>query len=328
MSTAATIIIPTHNHAQLLYASVASALAQTIKDIEVFIVGDGVPDVTREIVLDLKRDTRVTFFDHPKGERHGETYRSDALRQAQGAIVCYLCDDDLFFPNHVEVMLDLLKSADFVNALPITVNKEGVRVYAVDLGNESVRQLVTQIRYCRFGLSAMAHTLEFYKGLPFGWRTTPDNIPTDQYMFQQCLSAAGVRATSSFRPTVLNFPDVSRKTLPITDRLQELEAWLARLQDDQWRSAFEDELLSAALKTSAEELANLTYFQQVYEDSQRLASDTLELAKRWEESANTQKAVAQSWEQQAIRLEHELAALRNSKTWKLRQRLRRILGAK
>jgi glycosyltransferase involved in cell wall biosynthesis len=102
MSVAATVIVPTHDHGPTLRLSVGSALAQTIEDIEVLVIGDGVPDVTREIVGELSRnDERLRFFDHPKGLRHGELYRHEALAQARGEIVCYLSDDDLWFPEHV-----------------------------------------------------------------------------------------------------------------------------------------------------------------------------------------------------------------------------------
>src|SRR5215210_721750 len=74
MPLEATVLIPTHDHGPLLLHSARSALAQTVEEIEVFISGDGVPEVTREIVSELKRDERVRFFDHPKGPRHGEIY--------------------------------------------------------------------------------------------------------------------------------------------------------------------------------------------------------------------------------------------------------------
>ena len=73
MSTAATVVIPTHDHGRTLLRSVPSALAQTVSELEVFVVGDGVPDVTRELMAELvAADERVRFFDNPKGERHGE----------------------------------------------------------------------------------------------------------------------------------------------------------------------------------------------------------------------------------------------------------------
>ena len=99
MSVKATVVIPTFDHGPLLEYSLASALRQTVPDIEVFIIGDGVPDVTRQIVARaVRQDPRVRFFDNPKGARRGEAHRHRALAEAKGSIVCYLSDDDLGRP--------------------------------------------------------------------------------------------------------------------------------------------------------------------------------------------------------------------------------------
>ena len=54
MSVVATVIVPTHDHGQTLRLALASALDQTVADIEVVVVGDGVPDITREIVDEFR----------------------------------------------------------------------------------------------------------------------------------------------------------------------------------------------------------------------------------------------------------------------------------
>jgi hypothetical protein len=58
MPLEAIVLIPTHDHGPLLLHSARSALAQTVEEIKLFIIGEGVPDVTREIVSELKRDER------------------------------------------------------------------------------------------------------------------------------------------------------------------------------------------------------------------------------------------------------------------------------
>jgi len=93
--TDATILIPTYRHAALLPYAIRSALAQEGVEIELFVVGDGVEDDTREVVASFLSDARVRFFDLPKGERHGERLRHQALRESSAPIVCYLSDDDL-----------------------------------------------------------------------------------------------------------------------------------------------------------------------------------------------------------------------------------------
>jgi glycosyltransferase involved in cell wall biosynthesis len=100
---AATVLIPTHDHGPTLRYAVQSALAQTVADLEVLVLGDGAPDVTRELMDELTRaDPRVRWLDNPKGPRNGELHRHAALQEAQGEIVCYLSDDDLWLPGHVE----------------------------------------------------------------------------------------------------------------------------------------------------------------------------------------------------------------------------------
>ncbi len=119
MSLAATVVVPTHDHGPTLRLSLASALAQTVEDIEVLVIGDGVPDVTREILADLgRRDERIRFFDHPKGPRNGEVYRHAALKDARGEVVCYLSDDDLWLPEHLETLVALLATLAAYRRLP------------------------------------------------------------------------------------------------------------------------------------------------------------------------------------------------------------------
>jgi GalNAc5-diNAcBac-PP-undecaprenol beta-1,3-glucosyltransferase len=53
MRCAASILIPTHDHGPLVGLAIESALAQTVEDLEVLLVGDGVPEITREVVGEL-----------------------------------------------------------------------------------------------------------------------------------------------------------------------------------------------------------------------------------------------------------------------------------
>jgi len=100
MRTKATILVPTHDHGEMLKYSVGSDLNQTIENFEIFIVGDGVPDITRVVVdMLVEQDDRDRFFDNPKGPRHGEIHRHSALKRAQSEIICYLADDDLDLPD-------------------------------------------------------------------------------------------------------------------------------------------------------------------------------------------------------------------------------------
>lgn len=218
-------------------------------ELEIFIIGDCVPAVTREVVSELmSRDERVRFFDHPKGPRHGEVYRHEALAEARGEIVCYLSDDDLWTPEHVETMRGLLNDADFAHTLPVCVD-DGGRFYGplLDLALTRERELVLAGEK-NASLSSMGHTLEMYRRLPFGWRTTPRGIPTDAYMQRQFLAHTDCRAASSMRPTTIHFASPERAHWSLEERLAELERWRRKLAEAQGRADFNAEVLDWVLR--------------------------------------------------------------------------------
>ena len=222
----ATVLTPTFNHGPLLLRSIGSAFAQTVQDIEIFVVGDGVDEPTREVVRELERDERVRFFDHPKGPRRGEAYRHAVLRDhARGRIVCYLGDDDLWLPEHVEMMERLLEDADFAHAPFVMVHANGtVKTWVVDLAwPDHRRHAFSRLGF--FPLSSQAHTMEMYRGLPYGWRTTPEGIATDVYMAQQFLEQPDCRTVSGTRPTYVAFPDGFRGDWTLEQRAAELDEW-------------------------------------------------------------------------------------------------------
>lgn len=247
--TVATVLIPTFNHGPTLLHSVGSVLDQTVSDIEVFIIGDGVPDLTREIVAELMRqDPRVRFFDNPKGPRTGETHRHKALEEASGEIVCYLSDDDLWLPDHVETMRALLAEADYANALMLHLDAaDGLGVAPLDLSYPGERELVVSGRKGT-SLSSMAHTLGMYRRLPFGWRTTPDGIYTDYYMQQQFLAEPSCRAVSSMRPTMLKFKSPDRARWTLEERAAELGAWRQKFRDPIEREKFVYEVMKVLVR--------------------------------------------------------------------------------
>ena len=232
MTLSATVLIPTHNHGRLLGYAARSALSQTIADIELLIVGDGVDDATREVARELvQQDPRVQFFDFPKGPRRGEILRHHVLQQAKGKMVCYLCDDDLWLPFHLEAMRGWLEDADFAHSFPTYIRIDGsVGAHVGKLGQPGIR------RRLRGGwnfmpLSSGGHTLDLYRRLPHGWRTSPDDFPTDLYMWLQVLDVAGCRAVSGELPTFLHFPSDERIEWSLDQREDELRPWDARLHD-------------------------------------------------------------------------------------------------
>jgi hypothetical protein len=255
----ATVLVPTYDHGPTLRHSVASALAQTVTDIEIFIIGDGMPDAARDVAQSVARlDNRIRLFEHPKAPRHGEMLRHQALREAAGDIVCYLSDDDLWQPEHVETMLALLEDCDFASALPLYVDpRRGLTVLTVNLEHDYFRRLILSGTN-RVPLSCGAHTLQMYRRLPHGWRTTPAGTPTDLYMWQQFLADPLCRARSATRPTVLCFPSRMRTTMTITERVDELADWRGRSAGPTLAAQALECLVREAARLEAEVVAKLS----------------------------------------------------------------------
>ncbi len=241
--TDATIVIPTHRHAALLPYSVRSALAQEGVSLELFVVGDGVEDDTRAALEPFLSDPRVRFFDFPKGQRHGERSRHEALQEASGRVVCYLSDDDLLLRDHVTEMAQLLDGVDFAHSAPLFVMPDGSLMYApVDVARPRFQALLRRGDWNHISLTGTAHTLVAYRRLPHGWRPAPQGIWSDLYMWQQLLRLPDFRGRTARRLTHLHFPDSLRRDLTVTERVAELDSWWRRMQ----QNGFADDLARAA----------------------------------------------------------------------------------
>ena len=263
----ASVLIPTHSHrAATLPLAVASVQAQGIGDIEILIVGDGVDDSVRSTVKRLQTtDSRIRFFDFPKGPRNGEIHRDGVLRQARGRIVCYQADDDLWLPEHLEDMETALENADFVGAVHVNVDLEGrARGYFFDPERPEFKEpwLIWQANHYGswasngFGLAFAAHRLDAYLRLPEGWSTTPTGLPTDQFMWIKFARQPWCRIRSLQWPISLHFPAPDRRNWTPEQRTEELRRWMKVIESPDyavriWRDLMPDlgdRLLSQSLK--------------------------------------------------------------------------------
>ena len=233
--TAASVLIPAHNRAGSLRLAARSALAQTVRDLEVIIIGDGVADDVRTMTLRLQHeDPRVHFLDMPKGPNHGEVYRHDAILAANSDAIFYLCDDDLLLPDHVADLLTLLDSHTFVQSLNGYVSPDGtMHRYSGTLADEEAieRILSHDVRYNFVSITGTAHSRDFYLGLDAPWSTTPPGEWPDHAQWKKMLGRPGFAGATSSRMTALQFPATQpeRHGWSVEQQLAELRVWADRI---------------------------------------------------------------------------------------------------
>lgn len=224
--------MPTFGRADFILWALKSAQQQTIKDIEILVIGDGASPATRDIVEEAaNKDPRVRFFDNPKGKRNGELYRHQAILQSKGEIICYLGHDDLWFPEHVETVLLLLKDADFGHTIHTYIAVDGtIHGHLPLISDPLCRSRMLHQHWNTFGPTCSAHTRGIYFKLPYGWRPAPFTMWSDLYMWRQFISHPGCRFAGLPKTTTLSFPRSLRQEYSVEQREAEIGKWFPRLR--------------------------------------------------------------------------------------------------
>jgi GalNAc5-diNAcBac-PP-undecaprenol beta-1,3-glucosyltransferase len=273
----ATVIVPTHEHGPTLRHAVGSALRQTISDIEVIVVGDGVTDRTREVIEELlKQDERVRFLDRPKAPGHGFVHRHEAVEGAASGRILYLSDDDLWFPEHAAVLSELLVDADFAAGLGISIGPGGPRLkHPTDLSLPHYQDLVRS-RASVFQLSAVGHTQQSYRRLPHGWLV--EGAPDYKGFWAQFFDAPW-RTASAGLPTVLQFASPARAGMSLDERAAEMGSWEGALGRSTERLDLMQHMLAVELRRSAELTSRVAIMKARRAEQKRRASEK-KLARR------------------------------------------------
>jgi glycosyltransferase involved in cell wall biosynthesis len=101
------VLIPTFNRPRYLSEALASALHQSYKNLQVVVINDGGEDISG--IVNSFGDPRIIFIN--RKENRGKAFSlNEALARAEGKYIAYLDDDDLFYPNHIETLVDALEN--------------------------------------------------------------------------------------------------------------------------------------------------------------------------------------------------------------------------
>jgi glycosyltransferase involved in cell wall biosynthesis len=121
------VIIPAYNHEQFVGAAVESVLDQTWSNLELLVIDDGSTDRTGEIVKSYD-DPRLTYIYQENQDAYNTINRG--LHMAKGDYIAILNSDDIYVPNRLERLLNILKKTKaaciFTDIQPIDEKGEGI----------------------------------------------------------------------------------------------------------------------------------------------------------------------------------------------------------
>ncbi|HVF16270.1 MAG TPA: glycosyltransferase, partial [Steroidobacteraceae bacterium] len=100
------IYMPTKNRLELLKRAVESVLAQTYRDLELWVVNDGSSDGTASYLDSASAaDPRLKVI-HNTQSMGAPASRNSAIQRSAGMFVTGLDDDDHFHPRRIEVLVE------------------------------------------------------------------------------------------------------------------------------------------------------------------------------------------------------------------------------
>jgi len=105
------VVIATYNRSNVLRYAIETVLMQTYSNWELIIVGDCCTDDTKELVESFKHE-KIRFINLEKniGEQSGPNNYGVSI--ARGKYIAFLNHDDLWFPDHLEKLLEKLKAGN------------------------------------------------------------------------------------------------------------------------------------------------------------------------------------------------------------------------
>jgi len=146
------IITPTYNGEKFIERAIKSVLRQTFKDWEMIIVDDGSRDNTVEIVKKYtKIDPRIKLIELKENTGGPAIPRTIACKKAKGEYIAFLDQDDLYYPEYLELKIKYLDEnpeIDVLFSLAWAFDEDSKKIINVEVGgptNMIVRKKVVEL---------------------------------------------------------------------------------------------------------------------------------------------------------------------------------------
>ncbi len=127
--TTVSVIIPTYNSSETLRLALQTVVWQDFTDFEVWVVGDGCTDNSKDVITSFA-DDRLHWVNLSSNSGGPSLPRNEGLRRAKGRFIAYLGHDDLWFPWHLSELVDCIETSnsDFVYSLGVLLAPDGMIV--------------------------------------------------------------------------------------------------------------------------------------------------------------------------------------------------------
>ena len=134
------VIIPTYNRYNYLLNAIKSVKSQTHADVEIIVINDGSSQPEYDdfndgsvIMIHLKQNSRHVF-----GYPCAGHVRNEGIRIAKGKYIAFCDDDDIWFPNKLQLQLDAMETTKCKMSCTDTLLGNGIydtnRTYKRSLG--------------------------------------------------------------------------------------------------------------------------------------------------------------------------------------------------
>ncbi len=241
------IITATYNRSNVLRIVIETVRRQTVTDWEWIIVGDACTDDTADVVASFA-DWRIRFVNLSRGYGEQSGPHNEGFALARAGHLAYLNHDDLWLPDHLEVMLEALRDtgADLVFPLVETIRPDD--------------------RPRLLGASPSGHYMPYVYVPPSAWvlrrqlieelgpwRSARDcyENPSEDLLFRAWQAGKDMRLVP--RLTVLTIPSAYRDRAYARREIGEHEAYAQRMRaEPDFR---ERELSALALRYGAEQFS-------------------------------------------------------------------------
>lgn len=322
-----TVIVPTHDHPHTLPFAVRSCLDQNdAPDVRVVVICDGVSDQTRDVMNDLRTDLpEVEFVDMPKSQSRGEEARDLVIRECQSRFIGYLGDDDLLLADHFHIMCEAVRGREFANPQPVFVRDGGLHHVPCDLSQRDfVDWHLQPVRRNSVSLTGVLHTRESYLSLSHGWRPTPSGRWSDHYMWEQFFCRPEFAGATAPVSTTIKLETSIARNGTAEQQIDEIEHWWAASRSNGFRTTWNAQVEQAIRATAVERELLIARVQQ----RQLLAEQRVDTLSDQVADLRRQLVDLASEHHQRnlayLATSQDLVDLRESKTWRLAQRFRKM----